>query len=111
MLVISGHCLLDSLSCGSRIGVNRRGEFVPILLQEVEVINNVQDLLKKTIVETDAQIRFENIGRQVGERSGRRTGGRRGRGERGGGGGGGGGRGAGGVGGGGVKRGGEKECR
>lgn len=53
------HIATDNLNCRQRRqGIDLVQDDVELnLLKEVEVINNVQDLLKKTIKETDAQIK------------------------------------------------------
>jgi len=53
------HIATDNLNCRQRRqGIDLVQDDVELnLLKEVEVINNVQDLLKKTIQETDAQIK------------------------------------------------------
>ena len=50
-------CKFTQMLCMINHEVDDKLTFFFFFFQEVEVINNVQDLLKKTIKETDAQIK------------------------------------------------------
>ncbi|XP_064622368.1 tektin-4-like [Lineus longissimus] len=62
------HIATDNLNCrgdGRRLGVDLVQDEVELsLLKEVEIINNVQDLLRKTIVQAENQIKFNRDAKQ-----------------------------------------------